>query len=358
MSLLYGVLFVIAGVGAGLISTAFGIGGGALSTPAIRALGTSALMSIGTTLPPVLPGVITGILQYRGKGLIRYDVALAVSIPGAIAAVAGSLISHHLPGNGHIIMLITAGVLLLNAIRLAQGPKANTLKVGSSANDNSAISGIDEGIDAAIQIGDAISSSVNATSEKSFDESGFADANSKGAVRVNSALAADRATGIDELLISGDSSSGKKSHAFHRSGAVKQHSGTGGFVSIKGHYLRLVWIGIVAGLISGGLGLGGGIVLVPVFARKIGLALRESTATSLVCIGILAIPSIITHSVIGDIDWTIAALLTIGTIPGAHFGAKLAMRASDVWLRRSASAVLSIIAIAYAATEVMSITHH
>jgi uncharacterized membrane protein YfcA len=358
VSLLYGILFVVAGVGAGIISTAFGIGGGALSTPAIRALGTSALMSIGTTLPPVLPGVITGVLQYRGKGLIRYDVALAVSIPGAIAAVAGSLISHHLPGNGHVIMLITAGVLLLNALRLAQTPKADTSKVGGTANDSTTLSGRGEGIEAANPVDHSASSLTNAMADESIDDSGFASTNSSGTVRVSSALATGATAGISEVLVSGDPSSGKRSHGIPGSGAVKQPTSTSEFVSIKGHYFRLVWIGIIAGLISGGLGLGGGIVLVPVFARKIGLALRESTATSLVCIGILAIPSIITHSLIGDIDWTVAALLTIGTIPGAHFGAKLAMRASDVWLRRSASAVLSIIAVIYAVTEVMSITLH
>ncbi len=358
MSLLYGVLFVIAGVGAGLISTAFGIGGGALSTPAIRALGTSALMSIGTTLPPVLPGVITGVLQYRGKGLIRYDVALAVSIPGAIAAVAGSLISHHLPGNGHVIMLITAGVLLLNAIRLAQSPKAAASKVDSGTK-YSALGSEGDKVSESIHLPvSSLSSSANDIADESVDESGLLIANSSNGVRASSTLEADSSNSMTRGLASGKRDNERQLQSLSSGGTASKAENGKDFVSIKGHYLRLIWIGVVAGLISGGLGLGGGIVLVPVFARKIGLALRESTATSLVCIGILAIPSIITHSIIGDIDWTVAALLTIGTIPGAHFGAKLAMRASDIWLRRSASAVLSIIAVTYAITEVMSITRH
>ncbi len=356
MSLLYEVLFVLAGVGAGLISTAFGIGGGALSTPAIRALGTAALMSIGTTLPPVLPGVVTGILQYRGKGLIRYDVALAVSIPGAIAAVAGSLISHHLPGNGHVIMLITAGVLLLNAIRLAQSPKANGSRIErvAEAKDLGTESG--EDIEAASETDSSFATATYAAAVELIDDPGFRDTNPSGAFRISSALASDATT--NEASISSGACSAKYFPATRADGTKNISAAASGFVSIKGHYIRLIWIGVVAGLISGGLGLGGGIVLVPVFARKIGLALRESTATSLVCIGILAVPSIITHSVIGDIDWKIAALLTIGTIPGAHIGAKLAMRASDMWLRRSASVVLSIIAVTYAFSEVMSIAHH
>ena len=340
---------MVAGVGAGLISTAFGIGGGALSTPAIRALGTSALMSIGTTLPPVLPGVITGVLQYRGKGLIRTDIAVTVAIPGAIAAVGGSLISHHLPGNGHVIMLITAGVLLLNAIRLAQSPKGSAIKTIPDTTNR-------PGVGVILPISEVGQMSADVARLKdSMDDSDVAIATTSGGARSNSKFISSTATEADAVGASLESIEPAAANEFELDSLPL---GQDGRISIKGHYARLISIGVVAGLISGGLGLGGGIVLVPVFARKIGLALRESTATSLVCIGILAIPSIITHGLIGDIDWTVAALLTIGTIPGAHFGAKLAMRASDIWLRRSASAVLSIIAIAYAVNEVMSITRH
>ena len=44
-------LTLIAGLFTGVLSAAFGVGGAVVSTPAIRALGASATIAIGTTLP-------------------------------------------------------------------------------------------------------------------------------------------------------------------------------------------------------------------------------------------------------------------------------------------------------------------
>ena len=54
-------------------------------------------------------------------------------------------------------------------------------------------------------------------------------------------------------------------------------------------------IGIAAGALSGLLGIGGGILMVPAFSAWVGLPLKETIATSLACVGIFAIPGTITH---------------------------------------------------------------
>ena len=77
-------------------------------------------------------------------------------------------------------------------------------------------------------------------------------------------------------------------------------------------------IGVAAGGLSGLLGIGGGILMVPAFSAWVGLPLKETIATSLACVGIFAIPGTITHAVQGDIDWTFAIPLAIGVIPGAQ----------------------------------------
>ncbi len=291
MSLFEAAIFVVVGIAAGALSTSFGIGGGALSTPAIRALGISAIMSIGTTLPSVLPGVITGMFHYRGQRLIRYDVVAAVAIPGVIASVGGSLVSHSLPGNGHLIMIITAVILMLNAIRIAKTPRNPV---------------------------------VDATAD------------------------------VDNLLVPEAAFMAGPNRAGAAAAPIRRGA-TATATAPNFRLIRLALIGIVAGLISGMLGLGGGIVLVPMFVQRLGLSLRESTATSLVCVGVLAVPSIITHTFIGDIDWTVSALLTLGTIPGAYLGAKLALRVSEQWLRRSAALVLSTVAMVYGAAEMIAL---
>ena len=76
---------------------------------------------------------------------------------------------------------------------------------------------------------------------------------------------------------------------------------------------RLAIIGIAAGGLSGLLGVGGGILMVPAFSAWLRLPLKETIATSLACVGIFAIPGTITHALLGHIDWAYA-------IPLVHRG--------------------------------------
>ena len=59
------------------------------------------------------------------------------------------------------------------------------------------------------------------------------------------------------------------------------------------------------------------------------MSLKQSIATSLVCVGLFAIPGTITHAALGDIDWRFALFLALGVIPGARIGSALTLAASD-----------------------------
>jgi uncharacterized protein len=113
--------------------------------------------------------------------------------------------------------------------------------------------------------------------------------------------------------------------------------------------------GVAAGALSGLLGVGGGVVMVPAFTEWMGMPIKEAVATSLACVGILAVPSTITHAVLGDIDWSFAIPLSIAVIPGARIGATLAIRSSDRGLRLKVATVLGVIAIIYAAGELLAL---
>jgi uncharacterized protein len=118
---------------------------------------------------------------------------------------------------------------------------------------------------------------------------------------------------------------------------------------------RLSVIGLAAGGLSGLLGIGGGVLMVPAFAGWVRLTIKEAVATSLVCVGVLAVPGTITHAVLGNIDWAFAIPLAIGVIPGAQLGAHLAIRASGRTLRLAVAIVLGAIAIAYATGEILAL---
>lgn len=116
-----------------------------------------------------------------------------------------------------------------------------------------------------------------------------------------------------------------------------------------------VAIGIGAGALSGLLGVGGGIVMVPAFNQLMKMTLRQSIATSLVCVGLFAVPSTITHAALGDIDWRIAFFLTLGVIPGARIGSALTLAASDRRLRNAVALFLMILAVVYATGEIVAL---
>jgi uncharacterized membrane protein YfcA len=114
-------------------------------------------------------------------------------------------------------------------------------------------------------------------------------------------------------------------------------------------------VGIGAGALSGLLGVGGGIVMVPGFTELCRMPLKRAIATSLVCVGCFAVPGTITHAALGGIDWRYAALLTVGVIPGARLGAALAIRATDRRLRFAVAAFLGGVAVVYFAGELAAL---
>lgn len=114
-------------------------------------------------------------------------------------------------------------------------------------------------------------------------------------------------------------------------------------------------VGFAAGFVSGLLGVGGGIVMVPAFALLIGMPLKRALGTSLVTITAIVIPGTVVHGLLGHIDWAIALFLTIGVIPGATIGARIALRSRDRTLRRAVSAFLMLIALLYGAREIAAL---
>jgi uncharacterized membrane protein YfcA len=114
-------------------------------------------------------------------------------------------------------------------------------------------------------------------------------------------------------------------------------------------------IGLLAGFVSGLLGVGGGIVMVPAFTSWIGMPLRRALGTSLLVIAVLVIPGTIVHALLGNVDWAIFLVLTLGVIPGARLGARIALGVRERTLRLAVGTFLLVVAIAYAATELTAL---
>jgi uncharacterized protein len=112
-------------------------------------------------------------------------------------------------------------------------------------------------------------------------------------------------------------------------------------------------LGGFTGFVSGLLGVGGGIVFVPLVTTVLGMPLRRALGTSLVLIAIVAVPGTIVHAALGHIDWAIFAVLAIGVVPGARIGANIALGTRERTLRLLVGCFLLVVAFAYGAAEVV-----
>jgi hypothetical protein len=115
-------------------------------------------------------------------------------------------------------------------------------------------------------------------------------------------------------------------------------------------------IGFVAGVVSGLLGIGGGLIMVPLLAGWCGMPLKRALGTSLLTIWALVIPGTIVHAWLGNIDWWVALFLTIGAVPGARVGSILALAARERMLRTVVGSGMLAIAVLYAAAQLVQLT--
>lgn len=83
---------------------------------------------------------------------------------------------------------------------------------------------------------------------------------------------------------------------------------------------------LVAGAISGLLGLGGGIVKVPVLNTFCGVPIRVAAATSTLMIGVTAAASAFVYFGRGDVMLPLTAAVVLGALPGSLVGARVAER--------------------------------
>ncbi|MEX2275565.1 MAG: sulfite exporter TauE/SafE family protein [Actinomycetota bacterium] len=110
-------------------------------------------------------------------------------------------------------------------------------------------------------------------------------------------------------------------------------------------------IGVLAGFVSGLLGVGGGIIIVPLLAGALGMPLKRALGTSLAAIVALVIPGTLVHAILDNIDWSIVLVLTIGSVIGALLGARIALGAKERTLRIAVATFLGLVGATYAITE-------
>lgn len=105
--------------------------------------------------------------------------------------------------------------------------------------------------------------------------------------------------------------------------------------------LLLSIIGLLAGILSGLIGVGGGIIIVPALVFFLGFTQKEAQGTSL---GLLLLPigilAVINYYNKGLIDVRVVLVMAAAFLIGGFFGSKLALMISEAALKKIFAIVL------------------
>jgi uncharacterized membrane protein YfcA len=242
---------VLLGFLTSILSGAMGVGGAILTTPALRLiLNAPATIALGTTLPVTIPTALSGAYRYWKQGWIDFRIFGFSALFGTAGSVVGAYVTRYVSGT--VMMIFTAGFLLLVALNMFWGRAAKTETT--------------------------------------------------------------------------------------RTRPVQ--------------WWKIGLIGLAAGLLSGFLGIGGGILMMPAYLLILRMPVKMCIGTSLLVVSVIAIPGTIVHAMLGHIDWWLALALASLAFPGATLGAKLALRTRDQKLIRAFAIFLFLVSILFAYREI------
>lgn len=325
-ALVYFFVPALVGVLIGIASGLLGIGGGTVMVPIFRlAFGMSATVSTATSLFAIIPTSISGAISHvKGKTCIP-ALGIAAGLGGACLSPVGVWLAQLSPD--WLVMLAAALIIGYSAINMFK--KAFKLRPAGQP-----------------------AAGVDAAASPSTQSSG-APEGSRTEVRVASATA--RISGTGETLADPSATSGSSSAtpSLTSSGEPAASAPTADNSSLsRKQLLQGAAIGLVAGLASGYVGVGGGFIMVPLMLLIIGIPMRKASGTSLIAVMILAIPGVIEQGIIGNINYLAGIAIVIGTIPGAVIGARLVTKVPERTLRLLFGCFLIVAAVMLVLNEV------
>ncbi|MFJ6678648.1 sulfite exporter TauE/SafE family protein [Microbacterium sp. NPDC091382] len=111
------------------------------------------------------------------------------------------------------------------------------------------------------------------------------------------------------------------------------------------YYLSALAIGLLAGLMSGMFGVGGGTVIVPLLLTLLVFDQRRAAGTSLAAIVPTAAVGVISYAVVDAVAWIPAVILAVGAVVGAQIGTWLLARLSQNVIRWGFIAFLVVVIV-------------
>lgn len=283
----------LVGVGVGVLSGLLGIGGGTIMVPLFRLVfDMEPIVATATSLFTIVPTSLSGMWKHAKNKTSLPRVGVVCGLAGACLSPVGVWAANVSPG--WAIMGVAAVIVAYSSFTMLKkamaAPKGGAAKKDCQACEKKATS------DAA-----AVSAAV-AMAPVAAGGSGVAEAQA----------------------------------APFEAPAIKL---TPKYVA------KVAFIGVIAGFMSGYVGVGGGFIMVPLFVSMLGIPMRLASGTSLTAVCILAIPGVIEQAVLGNIDYMVGIAMMVGSIPGAVVGANLVKRVPERALRFTFAAFLLMMAV-------------
>ena len=272
----------LAGVFVGVMSGLLGVGGGTIMVPIFRlAFGMSPLASTATSLFAIIPTSISGVVAHTRAKTCVPKLGLALGVGGAIMSPVGVWLASVSPGwlvicVAAVVIGFSAFKMFKKAVKCAPAPRA-----GQAGGNTQAAAGASN------------VASASSSAESAQPASSSAAASQTACAGAASSRSITPKPVPDQPVLS------------------------------RKQYLQGACIGLIAGLASGYVGVGGGFIMVPLMLAILDIPMSLASGTSLIAIMILAIPGVIEQGLLGNIDYLAGIAIVVGSIPGALVGARL-----------------------------------
>ena len=295
----------LAGIFVGVMSGLLGVGGGTIMVPIFRlAFGMSPLASTATSLFAIIPTSISGVISHMRAKTCVPKLGVALGIGGALTSPVGVWLASVSPG--WLVIVVAALVVGLSAYKMfKKALKAPRVALSRTAHT----------ADAAATCGSA----SRGEAEDLRTEVRGASAFPRGCTTTGALADASEPASSNSIPAQPDLT--------------------------RKQYLQGAGIGLVAGLASGYVGVGGGFIMVPMMLAILSIPMSLAAGTSLIAIMILAIPGVIEQAILGNINYFAGISIVVGTIPGAVIGARLVRVIPERQLRFAFGGFLLVAAV-------------
>lgn len=267
---------LLLGLVIGVLSGFFGVGGGFLLTPLLNAVfGVPFPLAVGSSLAQMTGTAVSGVVRHRGLGNVDYRLGLIMPAAAVLGLGPGVLLLSMLKGYGEVAVFGASIRLADLVVSLMYIPLLIGIALWMWSETRDARRGVSKA-----------------------DSHHWALARWAQSVRLGPHVSLP-VSGVESLSI---------------------------WLPLGG--------GLVVGFLSGFLGVGGGVLLVPLLVYVVGARTIVAVATSLFQVIVIAAIGSVFHHFKGNVDAVLVIWVLIGGVVGAQIGATFTKYASGPRIRR------------------------